>query len=193
MAAPRRPHRPPAKTPPTARGAPSTAVPPSARRHTARSERTPRRARRRGWLRRAAARPGASRGARRGPRPARRRRRCACSSSSAPACGSSSRYFCASGLLRWAVSTSRRRDLLPSELPQRCAGVPTWSRLTIRVLELRRCNDWAQLQDRVTGLLNRSVSCEGRLTAVISVQRSGCCRVVLWISSSSSASSVNAA
>jgi hypothetical protein len=29
--------------------------------------------------------------------------------------------------------------------------------------------------------------------AVTSVQRSGCCRVVLWISSSSSASSVNAA
>ena len=74
VAAPRRPHRPPAKTPPTARGAPSTAAPPSARRPTARSARTPRRARRRGWLRRAAARPGASRGARRGPRPARRRR-----------------------------------------------------------------------------------------------------------------------
>ena len=35
--------------------------------------------------------------------------------------------------------------------------------LTIRVLELRRCNDWAQLQNRVTGPLNRSVSCEGPL------------------------------
>ena len=39
------------------------------------------------------------------------------------------------------------------------------SRLTIRVLELRRCNDWAQLQDRVTGPLNRSVSGEYRLAA----------------------------
>jgi hypothetical protein len=65
--------------------------------------------------------------------------------------------------MRWAASTSRRRDSSPSELPQRCAGVSTWSRLTIRVLEVRRCNDWAQLQDRVTGPLNRSVSCEGRL------------------------------
>jgi hypothetical protein len=34
---------------------------------------------------------------------------------------------------------------------------------------------------------------KGRFTAATSVQRSGCCRVVLWISSSSSASSVNAA
>jgi hypothetical protein len=29
---------------------------------------------------------------------------------------------------------------------------------TIRVLELRRGHDWAQLQDRVTGPLNRAVS-----------------------------------
>jgi hypothetical protein len=34
---------------------------------------------------------------------------------------------------------------------------------TIRVLELRRGHDSAQLQDQVTGPLNRSVPCEGRL------------------------------
>jgi hypothetical protein len=71
------------------------------------------------------------------------------------ACDSSSRYFCASGLIRWAASTSRRRHSSPSDLPQRCPGVSTWSRLTIRVLELRRCNDWAQLQDRVDRTLER--------------------------------------
>ena len=38
--------------------------------------------------------------------------------------------------------------------------------LTIRVLELRRCNDSAQLQDRVTGPVNRSVSCGSRLLGV---------------------------
>jgi hypothetical protein len=38
--------------------------------------------------------------------------------------------------------------------------------LTILVLELRRCNDSAQLQDRVAGPVNRSVSCESRLLSV---------------------------
>jgi hypothetical protein len=68
------------------------------------------------------------------------------------ACGSSSRYFCASGLMRWAASTSRRQTH-PAGLATALCRRSRLSRLTIRVLELRRCNDWAQIQDRVSGRL----------------------------------------
>jgi hypothetical protein len=86
------------------------------------------------------------------------------------ACGSSSRYFCASGLMRWAASTSRRQTH-PAGLATALCRRSRLSRLTIRVLELRRCNDWAQIQDRVSGPLNRSVSCEGSSSGIHELSR----------------------